>query len=162
MSDIVFSPIGTIRSPHKALAGMPIQPRAALGVRGEVTVFPEYVEGLKDLAGFSHIYLLYHLHRASPYRLRVTPFLDSEPRGVFATRAPSRPNPLGLSIVLLREVRGDTLVVENIDVLDGTPLLDVKPYVPAFDHWQVQSIGWLEGKDIPLRTARSDKRFEDD
>lgn len=162
MNDIVFSPIGTIHSPHTTLEGMPIQPRAALGTVGEITIFEEYLEGLKDLAGFSHVYLLYHLHRSSPCRLRVIPFLDSEPRGLFSTRAPSRPNPLGLSIVRLRDVRGDTLVVENVDILDGTPLLDIKPYVPAFDHWDTDSIGWLEDKEISLRTARSDKRFQND
>jgi tRNA (adenine37-N6)-methyltransferase len=159
MKDIVFSTIGTIHSPHKKLAGMPIQPRAAIGIRGEVTILPEFVEGLADLEGFSHVYLLYHLHRAARCRLRVTPFLDSKPRGVFATRAPSRPNPLGLSIVRLREVRGSTLVVENIDILDGTPLIDIKPYAPAFDHWEVDSVGWLKEKGDSLPTARSDDRF---
>ena len=160
MKDIVFSPIGTIHSPHKKLTGMPIQPRAAIGILGEVTVFPEFVEGLADLEGFSHVYLLYHLHRAVHCRLRVIPFLDSKPRGVFATRAPSRPNPLGLSIVRLREVRGDTLVVENIDILDGTPLIDIKPYAPAFDCWEVDSVGWLDKRDDSLTTARSDDRFK--
>lgn len=159
MNDIVFSPIGVIHSPHKKLSGMPIQPRAAAGVVGSVLIFPEFVEGLEDIAGFSHIYLLYHLHKAPPYRLRVTPFLDSKPRGVFATRAPSRPNPLGLSIVHLREVRGDSLIVENIDILDGTPLIDIKPYAPAFDHWEVDSVGWLKQKGDSLPTARSDDRF---
>jgi tRNA (adenine37-N6)-methyltransferase len=160
MSAITFSPIGVIHSPHSSSTGTPIQPRAATGIAGEVLVFPEFVEGLEDLAGFSHIYLLYYLHLAGPTRLRVIPFLDSELRGVFATRAPSRPNPLGLSIVRLRERRGNILRVENLDILDGTPLLDIKPYVPALDDWETDSIGWLDSKIGSLAGTRSDHRFD--
>ena len=160
MSNIVLSPIGIIYSPFATAAGIPIQPRAAIGVTGQVVVFPEYSEGLNDLAGFSHLYLLYHFHLAGSFQLKVVPFLDSEPRGVFATRAPSRPNRLGLSVVRLRELRGNILVVENVDVVDGTPLIDIKPYVPAFDHWKVDSIGWLADKSASVPAARSDDRFE--
>jgi tRNA-Thr(GGU) m(6)t(6)A37 methyltransferase TsaA len=159
MKAIVFRQIGTIYSPYTSTAGMPIQPRGALRVAGRVEVFPEYAEGLKDLPGFSHIYLLYQFHVASSMRLCVVPFLDSQPRGVFATRAPARPNPLGLSVVRLREVRGNVLLVENLDVLDGTPLLDIKPYVPAFDHWDVESTGWLAEKGHRAGSAASDQRF---
>jgi tRNA-Thr(GGU) m(6)t(6)A37 methyltransferase TsaA len=162
MDDVVYRPIGVIHSPHKDPEGMPIQPRAALGVQGRVEVFPEFAEGLADLSGFSHIHLLYHLHRVAGVRLTVVPFLDTKPRGVFATRAPSRPNPLGLSVVRLREVRGQTLLVENLDVLDDTPLLDIKPYAPALDHWEVDSIGWLTDKDLAAPEAQSDDRFSKD
>jgi tRNA-Thr(GGU) m(6)t(6)A37 methyltransferase TsaA len=159
MSDIVFRQIGTIHSPYANTVEMPIQPRGALGINGRVEVFPEFAEGLKDLSGFSHIYLVYHFHRTTEMRLSVVPFLDSQARGVFATRAPTRPNPLGLSVVRLREIRGNVLLVENVDVLDGTPLLDIKPYVPAFDHWHVASTGWLEHKGLQAQAAKSDERF---
>ena len=148
MSDITFRQIGTIYSPYTNTTAMPIQPRGALGVTGRVEVLPEFAEGLKDVSGFSHIYLIYHFHIAPGMRLYVVPFLDSAERGVFATRAPTRPNPLGLSVVRLREVCGNVLLVENLDVLDGTPLLDIKPYVPAFDHWDVESTGWLAQKGL--------------
>ena len=159
MSDIAFRPIGTIYSPYASTADMPIQPRGALGIAGRVEVFSELTEGLKDLSGFSHIYLLYHFHRTTEMRLAVVPFLDSQARGVFATRAPTRPNPLGLSVVRLREVRGNVLIVENVDVLDGTPLLDIKPYVPAFDHWDVEATGWLADKGLQAQATKSDARF---
>jgi len=159
MTDIIFRQIGTIHSPYTNAAEMPIQPRGALGVTGCVEVFPAFVEGLNDLSGFSHIYLLYYLHLVSGMRLRVVPFLDSEQHGVFATRAPTRPNALGLSVVHLCEVRGTVLLVENLDVLDGTPLLDIKPYVPAFDHWDVESTGWLAQKGFLTEAKRADDRF---
>ena len=161
MSDIVLRQIGTIHSPYPSTADMPIQPRGALGVAGRVEVLAEFAAGLKDLSGFSHIYLVYHFHRATQMRLSVVPFLDSQARGVFATRAPTRPNPVGLSIVRLREVRGNVLLVENVDILDGTPLLDIKPYVPAFDHWDVDATGWLQDKELPAEATKSDGRFTD-
>ncbi len=141
---IVYRSIGVIHTPFKELENMPIQPSGAAGVRGTVELFPEFADGLKDLDGFSHLILLYHFHESRGYKLIVTPFLDSEPRGVFATRAPKRPNPIGLSIVRLVQVRGYTLDIENVDILDGTPLLDIKPYVPEFDHQENCRIGWLE------------------
>jgi tRNA-Thr(GGU) m(6)t(6)A37 methyltransferase TsaA len=159
MSEIAFRQIGTIYSPYTSTAAMPIQPRGAPGVAGRVEVFPEYADGLKDLAGFSHLYLLYFFHLASGVQLCVVPFLDSQQHGVFATRAPTRPNPLGLSVVRLREVCDNVLEVENLDVLDGTPLLDIKPYVPAFDHWDVESTGWLTDQHHRAATTPSDDRF---
>jgi tRNA-Thr(GGU) m(6)t(6)A37 methyltransferase TsaA len=114
---------------------------------GQVEVLPEYQAGLRDLAGFSHIILLYLFHQSDPgYDLAVTPFLDGEPKGLFATRYPRRPNPIGLSIVRLLRCEGRVLHVEGIDVLDGTPLLDIKPYVPPFDAHPGAAYGWLEGK----------------
>ncbi|NQT17569.1 MAG: tRNA (N6-threonylcarbamoyladenosine(37)-N6)-methyltransferase TrmO, partial [Planctomycetes bacterium] len=118
---IEFRPIGVIHTPFKSLEGMPIQPAGALSVRGDADVFPEYAEGLRDLNGFSHVMLLYHFHQAAAAKLLVTPFLDSKPHGVFATRAPTRPNPVGLSVVKLLSIAGHTLHVENVDILDGTP-----------------------------------------
>jgi tRNA-Thr(GGU) m(6)t(6)A37 methyltransferase TsaA len=138
---------------------MPIQPTAAVGIRGTVEVFPEFVDGLKDLDGFSHLILLYHFHRAGKARLTVTPFLDTDPRGLFATRAPSRPNPIGLSVVRLFSVEGNTLCIENVDIVDGTPLLDIKPYVPKSDHDEEVRIGWLASTSRKMGETRADSRF---
>jgi tRNA-Thr(GGU) m(6)t(6)A37 methyltransferase TsaA len=160
MSDIVsYAPIGVVRTPHTDLADMPIQPAGARGVRGTVEIAPRYAEALRDLDGFSHLVLLYHFHAAGSVKLTVKPFLDSEPRGLFATRAPSRPNPIGLSVVRLVEVAGNVLTVEDVDILDGTPLLDLKPYVPEFDSPPDVRLGWLAGKIDSTGEARSDGRF---
>lgn len=156
---IVYRPIGVIHSPFKDVRGVPIQPRAAEGVEGIVEVYPEYAEGLKDLDKFSHIILLYHFHLVEGYRLLVKPYMDDEFRGVFATRAPARPNPIGISVVRLVRIEGNALHVRNLDVVDGTPLLDIKPYVPEFDVFEVDSIGWLEKRVANLYRARDDGRF---
>jgi tRNA-Thr(GGU) m(6)t(6)A37 methyltransferase TsaA len=156
---IFYKPIGVIRTPFTKPEGMPIQSSAATGAQGRVEVLTEFAEGLKDLDGFSHIILLYHFHRSTHPRLTVTPFLDTRPRGVFATRAPSRPNPIGLSIVKLLAVSENMLQVENVDMLDATPLLDIKPYVPQFDHRDAQRIGWLEGVGDRNANRRADNRF---
>jgi tRNA (adenine37-N6)-methyltransferase len=157
--DILYHPIGTVHSPFRDIAGMPIQPAAAEGIAGRIELSPEYREGLKDVDGFSHIIVIYHLHRAAGAVLTVTPFLDSLPRGVFATRAPTRPNPIGLSVLKLLRVEGSVLHVENVDILDGTPVLDVKPYVPEFDRPERIRIGWLEEAREKVRSKRSDDRF---
>jgi len=154
-----FVPIGIIHTPFTDITGMPIQPSGARGIRGTVEIFSEYAEGLRDIEGFSHIFLMYAFHRCPSYQLTVTPFLDTTPRGVFATRAPRRPNAIGLSIVRLIEVKGTTLVVEDVDILDGTPLLDLKPYVPAFDSYPDASSGWLEHTAHGAGSFRSDERF---
>jgi tRNA-Thr(GGU) m(6)t(6)A37 methyltransferase TsaA len=156
---IEYHPIGLIRSPFKQIEGMPIQPTGAASIQGRVEVFPEYAEGLKDLDGFSHIILLYHFHRVDGPQLTVRPFLDDQPRGLFATRAPKRPNPIGLSIVRLLRVSGSVLYIENVDVLDETPLLDVKPYVPEFDQRAAERVGWLERNKDQVQEKRSDRRF---
>jgi tRNA-Thr(GGU) m(6)t(6)A37 methyltransferase TsaA len=156
---ILYKPIGIIHSPFQSIENMPIQPAGAAGICGEVELVAEFAAGLRDLEGFSHIILLYHFHRAAEPRLIVTPFLDSEPHGVFATRAPSRPNAIGLSVVKLLSVAGNILRIENVDILDGTPLLDVKPYVPEFDHHQVQRTGWLATATGKVVDRRSDDRF---
>lgn len=139
---IAFQPIGVIHTPFTEPQGMPIQPAGAKGVKGTVEIFAEFRAGLKDLEGFSHIILLYHFHRSRGFTLEVVPFMDSEPRGLFATRAPRRPNPIGLSVVQLDRVQDGVLHIQNIDVLDGTPLLDIKPYVPGFDIRQDVRTGW--------------------
>lgn len=156
---IVFTPIGVIHSPFERLDEMPIQPSSATSAPGRVVVFPQFAAGLKDLEGFSHLILLYHFHRARQAALTVTPFLDDEPRGVFATRAPVRPNPIGLSLVSLLKVEACTLYVDRLDVLDGTPLLDLKPYVPEFDQGTEVRTGWLERAQGRARWVRSDGRF---
>lgn len=154
-----MQPIGVIRTPYTDPAGMPIQPTGAAGVGGTVDVFPEYQPGLKDLEGFSHIILLYLFHRSEGFALQVVPFLDVEPRGLFATRAPRRPNPIGLSIVELVRVEGPRLLVRNVDMLDGTPLLDIKPYVPEFDAPKDVRIGWMATVADNVANKRSDRRF---
>ncbi|OQY58934.1 MAG: tRNA (N6-threonylcarbamoyladenosine(37)-N6)-methyltransferase TrmO [Desulfobacteraceae bacterium 4572_88] len=157
--NITFSPIGTIRSPFQDVRNMPIQPTGAKDTEGQVLVEADYAEGLDDLEGFSHIILLYHFHQSEGFHLKVTPFMDNEPRGLFSTRAPRRPNGIGLSIVQLLKRDGRILHIRGVDVLDGTPLLDIKPYVPKFDSAEVSSIGWLEKKAQKSETLRSDDRF---
>ena len=139
---IELTPIGLIHSPHREAKGTPIQPRWAAGIEGTVEVFPQFAAGLRDLDGFERIWLLYWCDRAREARLEVMPYRDTQPRGVFATRAPSRPNPIGLSCVRLLTVDGPVLRVADLDVLDGTPLLEVKPYVPDFDVFAVERTGW--------------------
>jgi tRNA-Thr(GGU) m(6)t(6)A37 methyltransferase TsaA len=155
-----FAPIGIIHSPFTELEGMPIQPAGAAGVKGTVEVFKDYRPGLKDLDGFSHIILLYHFHRSRGFNLHVVPFMDSKPRGLFATRAPKRPNPIGLSIVQLDKIVEGVLHIQNVDILDGTPLLDIKPYVPEFDAQGKVRTGWLEKTKETVSNRKSDDRFK--
>lgn len=136
---------------------MPIQPAGAKGVAGAIEIEPEYCDGLSDLHEFSHIILIYHFHRSSGYSLRVKPFMDDELHGVFATRAPKRPNPIGISVVKLVKVEGCNLFIEDVDIVDGTPLLDIKPYVPEFDDIKVERIGWLSQKAGKVYEAKADE-----
>jgi tRNA-Thr(GGU) m(6)t(6)A37 methyltransferase TsaA len=156
---ILLQPIGTIHSPFTDPQSMPVQPISENSAAGTVEIFSEYAAGLKDLDGFSHIVLLYHFHRSRAYSLSVIPFLDTEARGLFATRAPSRPNPIGISLVRLAGIDGCRLHVENIDVLDGTPLLDIKPHVPDFDCAPGARVGWLEKAAAEMRRKVADGRF---
>ncbi|HPU86695.1 MAG TPA: tRNA (N6-threonylcarbamoyladenosine(37)-N6)-methyltransferase TrmO [Candidatus Latescibacteria bacterium] len=151
--------IGVIRSPFTKLEGMPIQSAGARDVEGTVEVCPECAEGLKDLDGFSHIYLIYWFHRAPRTELLVVPFLDTEQRGVFATRSPLRPSRIGLSIVELLHVEGRILTVRGVDILDGTPLLDIKPYVPEFDHRPGATSGWLKAAKGSPAQARAEREM---
>ena len=156
---IEYRPIGFIHSPFKERRGTPIQPTRGRGVRGTVEIMPEYADGLADLDGFSHVVLIYHFHRSQGFDLRVTPFLDTQKRGLFATRAPRRPNAIGLSVVRLLAIEGNLITVQDIDMLDGTPLLDIKPYVPEFDIRAEVREGWLAG--VKNRNVDSDDRFAD-
>jgi len=154
---VVYRPIGTVHSPFSEAAGMPIQPSRARGILGTVELEPEYAEGLQDLHGFSHAVLLCHLHRSRGFTLKVVPFLDDTPRGVFATRAPRRPNPIGLSVVRLVSIEGNRITFEGVDLIDGTPVLDIKPYVPELDEREEIRLGWLE--EARRREGLSDGRF---
>ena len=160
MKKYVLKPIGIIHSPVKNVAGAPIQPTAAKGIAGYVKIAPEYVDGLKDLEGFSHIILIYYFHLSQGYKLKVKPFLDNTERGLFATRAPKRPNPIGISIVKLKKIKRTILYIEDIDAVDGTPLLDIKPYVPEFDFQKTTKIGWLRGRAHRAKKMKADKRFK--
>jgi len=160
MEEIIYSPIGIIRSPYNETEGTPIQTTGARGVGGTVEILPECVEGLKDLDGFSHIILIYHFHLSKGYSLTVKPFLDDTPRGVFATRAPKRPNSIGFSVVRLVKIEGTTLDIEGVDIVDSTPLLDIKPYVPEFDAKEAERIGWLAGRAEKAAETGADERFK--
>jgi tRNA-Thr(GGU) m(6)t(6)A37 methyltransferase TsaA len=155
----VVTQIGVIRSPFKSRDEIPIQSSMS-DAHGEIEVSPEYAEGLDSLDGFSHIILLYWFHQAKPPVMRVIPYLDSKAHGLFSTRAPARPNPIGFTIVRLLKIEGNRLVFTGADMLDGTPLLDIKPFVPEFDNRLGATSGWLAEsvlKDSP--THRSDDRF---
>lgn len=159
MKNITYKPIGIIHSPFESVRGIPIQPAAAKGVLGTVELFSDYTGGLKDLEGFSHVILIYHFHLSEGYQLEVKPFLDNKKRGVFATRAPRRPNQIGLSVVKLNKIENNLLHIERIDVVNGTPLLDIKPYVPYFDKTEDIQIGWLSESKHKMSSAKADNRF---
>ena len=158
--EIKYKPIGIIHSPFKNIEGVPIQPSGAKGIQGRVEIHREFVDGLKDLDGFSHIILLYHFHLSIGYSLKVIPFFDNSPKGLFATRAPKRPNPIGISVVKIIRIEDNSLVVENIDIVDGTPLLDIKPYASFFDNVENEKIGWLIKNIDNAEKIKSDSRFE--
>ncbi len=141
--EFIFKPIGVIRSPFTEKDKTPIQASRSQAV-GQVEVYPEFADGLKDIEALSHIYLLYAFHESQGYQLQVKPFLDDKEHGIFATRYPYRPNPIGFSVVKLLSREGNVLTVEGMDVLDETPLLDIKPYVPDFDHRADVRAGWYE------------------
>lgn len=159
MDKIQYTPIGRIRSSFKQANGTPIQASASENSRGTIEVFPEFTEGLEGLEGFSHIWLFYHFHLPGKAVLKVKPFLDELEHGVFATRAPRRPNQLGASIVRLERIEGNVLHILDLDILDNTPLIDIKPYVPAFDNREDALTGWMEGKLSGLQYRKDDGRF---
>ncbi len=159
MNEIKYKPIGVIHSPFKEPKGTPIQPAGAKGTDGIVEIFLEYAEGLKDIEGFSHIILLYHFHLSKGSALIAKPYMDNETHGVFAMRGPGRPNPIGISVVCLVKVEGNMLHIRDVDIVDGTPLLDVKPYVPEFDIREVERIGWLEKNAHKLSESKDNGRF---
>jgi tRNA-Thr(GGU) m(6)t(6)A37 methyltransferase TsaA len=151
--------IGIIHTPFTEISGMPLQAVAAQDIHGSIEVAPSYADGLADLDGFSHLILLYHLHRVQGHALRVIPYLDDQPHGIFATRSPKRPNPIGFAVVRLLQIQDATLLIAGVDMLDGTPLLDIKPYVPAFDSVQADRIGWFTDRIERVHVARADQRF---
>ncbi|MCC6625873.1 MAG: tRNA (N6-threonylcarbamoyladenosine(37)-N6)-methyltransferase TrmO [Chloroflexi bacterium] len=159
MQPVTFTPIGIIRSPYTDIAGMPVQVAGAAGVAAAIELDPAYAAGLRDIAGFSHLILLYHLHLVRAPALEVVSFLDTVSHGIFATRSPARPNPIGLSVVRLLAVAGTRLAIDGVDVVDGTPLLDLKPYVPTFDAIATDRIGWYAGKVERVAEVRADDRF---
>jgi tRNA-Thr(GGU) m(6)t(6)A37 methyltransferase TsaA len=159
---VTYYPIGHVRSPYKNASGAPIQPHMAPQVEATVEILPEYAEGLKDLEEFSHIYLICHLDRSRPWKPLVIPYLDTEYHGVFACRAPSRPNSIGLSLVRLVERRDNILRIAGVDILDGTPVLDIKPYVPDFDERKEVRLGWYENvRETRKKYHEADSRFEE-
>ena len=159
MYEITYKPIGIIHSPFKVPKGAPIQPAVAKDIEGTVEVFPEYAPGLKDVDGFSHIILIFHFHLSRGVSLTATPYLDNEEHGIFAIRGPSRPNPIGISTVRLIRIEKNILHIKDLDIIDGTPLLDIKPYVPEFDLHTEVKIGWLEKNVHKLPGMKDDGRF---
>jgi tRNA-Thr(GGU) m(6)t(6)A37 methyltransferase TsaA len=159
MKEITYCQIGTIHSQFSKPKGTPIQPVAGKGISGTVEVFHAFAGGLKDLDGFSHIILVYHFHLSKKYSLEVVPFLDNQSHGVFSTRAPARPNPIGISVVRLVGIEENKLLVEDMDIVNGTPLLDIKPYIPGFDSGETSQTGWLEKNIDTLSSEKADGRF---
>ncbi|MBR0271556.1 MAG: tRNA (N6-threonylcarbamoyladenosine(37)-N6)-methyltransferase TrmO [Methanobrevibacter sp.] len=159
---IELESIGTIHTQFTEIEGMPIQPTGAKGVKGCIIIEDKFVDGLKDLGDFSHINILYLLHKVDGYFLEVKPFMDNDTHGVFATRSPKRPNRIGSSVVKVEKVEGNKVYVSNIDVLDGTPLLDIKPYVPQLyeDTIDDLKIGWFENNHTKAKSQKSDDRFK--
>lgn len=159
--NIILKPIGIIHSKFEDVKSMPIQPTGDNADRGKIEIFHEYAEGLKDLEEFSHIIVIYHFHKVEKTELTVKPFLDDKVHGVFATRTPVRPNHIGLSVVEVEKICDKNIFVKNIDILDGTPVIDVKPLVPGFDIPKSDiKIGWLTGNIKNVSTRLSDNRFE--
>ncbi len=158
MDEIVFRPIGYIHSDIKQRQGAPIQSTCSAR-EGRIEILPEYEEGLRDLDGFSHIYVLFHFHLSKGYELKVKPFLDKEKHGIFAVRAPRRPNQIGLSIVNIVKVDGNVIYFKGADMLDGTPVIDIKPYVPGFDVVEVTKSGWIEKAAHAAPETSADDRF---
>jgi tRNA-Thr(GGU) m(6)t(6)A37 methyltransferase TsaA len=156
---ISFHPIGVLRSEHAVAGKTPIQPAYAKGCRGRAEIFPEFADGLCDMEGFSHVYLVYHFHRAGTMKLRVKPFLQDVERGVFATRAPARPNAIGISVVELVRREDNILHLDGVDVLDGTPLLDIKPYTAKFDRIETIRNGWQDEVDEKEAQERGRREY---
>ena len=155
MDKVVYRPIGIIHTVFRDKVEAPIQGVFARAAKGVVEVFPEYADGLKDIEGFSHIILIYHFHLADGYSLVSMPFLEEEQHGIFAIRHFKRPNPIGLSIVRLESVRGNKLEISEVDIIDGTPLLDIKPFVPQFDNRPDAKSGWLGNPHLDMAKGES-------
>ena len=156
----VFQPIGVIHSPHKEISKIPIQPVFCNDIEGTVVLDIEYADGLKDLQGFSHIYLFYYFHQSQKTCLRLKPYLSDQKHGIFATRAPHRPNKLGMSLVRLMRIKDNILHVKDIDILDGTPLLDIKPYIQRFDSKKNTRSGWQDTISDDAASMRGLRHFK--
>ena len=161
LAAITYKPIGVIHSEHKLMDATPIQPVYARGCKGQAEIFPEFAEGLRDLEGFSHIYLIYHFHQAGQLKLLVKPFLQDIERGIFATRSPSRPNAIGLSVVELIACKNNVLHLDAVDILDGTPLLDIKPYTAKFDRFETTHNGWQDQVDDKTASRKGKRRYRE-
>jgi len=162
MNNITISPIGICKSPFKELINMPVQPRGAKDTIAQIIVDKQYQDGLKDLDGFSYIYLIYHFHKISQPKLQVVPFNDktNTKRGVFSTRTPMHPNSLGLSIVKVIDVQENIVTIQGIDLLDGTPIIDIKPYIENFDKIdEPTQSGWMQSSNDEVCCKKSDDRF---
>ena len=159
LENIYIEPIGIIYSPFKKPKGTPIQSSAAVGTEGKIVIYEKFSSGLKDLDGFSHIILLYYFHLIKKISLIVKPFMDNELHGVFSTRAPVRPNHIGLSVVRLAGIDKQTLFIKDVDIVDKTPLIDIKPYCPELDVRKVQKKGWLDRNVEKLYDLKDDERF---
>ena len=159
MSEIKLKPIGIIHTSFKQPKGTPIQPSRSDGAVGWIELYSEYVRGVSDLDGFSHIVLIYYFHLSKGFELIVTPYLDNNLRGLFATRAPRRPNPIGISVVKLQRIEDNILHVINVDIVDGTPLLDIKPHIPEFNSPENIRVGWLNNKNENNDIKLADNRF---
>ena len=157
---ICLTQIGIIKTPHTNEVGIPIQPKGAEGIKGEIEIFEEFKDGLLHLDEFSHVYLIYVLHKMKGYKLQTIPFMDDQIHGIFATRSPKRPCPIGLSIVKILSVKNNIIEIENVDMLNDTPLLDIKPYVPAMDNFETYKNGWLEKNHVKSKYLKADNRFK--
>ena len=157
---ITVEPIAYARTDYKNLENMPIQPKGCSNP-AQIEVLPEFAEGLKDLDGFSHIYLLTYFDKCKNTKLTLIPFMDTVEHGVFATRSPARPNHIGLSIVKIESVKDNIITVTGIDLLDGTPIIDIKPYIENFDHPENPRSGWMTKTLDEVKEKRSDDRFVD-
>lgn len=161
MNQITLQPIGKVCSSFEEPVNVPIQPCYARGSKGRIEIFSAYQDGLKDLDLFSHIIVLYHFHKAADaFKLRVVPFLDNTERGVYATRAPRRPNHIGLSIVRIERIEGNMIYIDNCDIVDQTPVIDIKPYNPDFDIYQDAKTGWYEREKVKNKKKKADQRFK--
>ncbi|MFA5322416.1 MAG: tRNA (N6-threonylcarbamoyladenosine(37)-N6)-methyltransferase TrmO [Smithella sp.] len=159
IGEILYWTIGIIHSEHTIAEETPIQPVYAKGCKGYVELLPEFVDGLRDLSDFSHIYLIYHFHKSREVKLILKPFLQDVERGIFSTRAPFRPNPIGLSVVELLGIEGNILHLDGVDILDGTPLLDIKPYTAKFDLYDVKKNGWQDEVDQETAEKRGRRGY---
>jgi tRNA (adenine37-N6)-methyltransferase len=160
-TEIKYKPIGTIQTPFNTVSDMPIQPGGANGAEGIIELNPGLVPGLFDLEGFSHLILIYHFHLIKSHKLSVIPFMDDQPHGIFATRAPARPNPVGMSTVKLKKIENNLIYIEGVDMVNGTPLLDIKPFFTKYDNRIEATAGWLEAKgNIDITKIKSDNRFD--